>query len=127
MHKNGTWTVGQLGSQSVIVDVLDHVAVAYLWSVETGITSHVWLFNKDAVPSSDEEPQRLSPEHMSEKDYVVPTHIADIEVTIDDRVQECTISWHGRTRALLRVGEAVGFSAMVQTSSQLAQRFGSTH
>ncbi len=127
MRNNGTWTLGQIGNQNVLVDVLDHVAVAYLWSAKTGIASHVWLFNRDGIPSSDEEPKRLGPEHISDPDYVVPSDIADIEVTFDDTAKECTIAWHGRTRAVLRVGEPVGFSAMVHSSSPLAQRLGPTH
>ncbi len=123
MLETGVWRVGRFGNLNVIIDVLDHVAVGYLWSKETGILSHVWLFNGLVSSPENTEPKSLSLDAILTEEYSVPAAFSEIEVALNHDSLECIISWHGKPRALLRVGEPIGFSTMVRTSNEVALHF----
>ena len=125
MIESGSWQLHSWHNQKLIIEVLPHVAFAYIWSREHGIHSHVWLFNCSESGSGNfgsiakNEPPTMPTKNIA-YEYEVPNSIDDISFDFDPGKVQWSLFWSGKLRAIISTAEKVGRSVQVNTNNDLA-------
>ncbi|MCH2165667.1 MAG: hypothetical protein MK098_13580 [Marinovum sp.] len=99
MIENGTWVLWERDGYSVLLEIDQYTGFLYFWSEESGIASHLWLFNQPGKYGEDKAPQ-MPADHINQDAYFIPQSNAEVSV------QEC------RQRPGFEVlvkGERIGF------------------
>jgi hypothetical protein len=119
---SGEWKLWQDNDHIVILEILDHVAFAYLLDESHRIVSHVWLDNlKGEEPISDRAPPKMSIANMVELREEFPRTVSAISIEYHKAANLWQLRWGSRSIVELQLDETVGRSSLVSIGNDLAR------
>lgn len=121
----GQWKLWSDAQYSVVLDVLEHVAFAYLLDDEGHILSHVWLTNFDsAAPIGEDDPPQMPESNIFPSAETLPESVTLISTSYVESRCVWVIRWGQRSIAELGLDDPVGKSSSVVDGSTLAGKLG---